>query len=257
MTQREQGKKPMNRPDERPSGWRAKIGVITPTVNTITEPELNRIAPQGVTVHFTRMPIHRHPEQDGFRSLFADLDARVGELATCGVDVVAYNCTVGSMSCPADVLLGRIRETSGVPAVATADAVLAAFRALGVSRVALATPYDEATNAHEADYLSRHGITVVASAGYPFTEGDAAAGRQYARVPPSGIYKHALSVDRPDADAIFVSCANFGSAGVVEALEEAAQKPVVTSNLACAWAAFRAAGIDDPIIGFGQLLGEY
>jgi maleate isomerase len=126
-----------------------------------------------------------------------------------------------------------------------------------VSRIALATPYDEATNAHEADYLARHGITVVASAGYPFAEGDAAAGRQYARVPPSGIYKHALSVDRSDAEAIFVSCANFGSAAVIEALEEAAGKPVVTSNMACAWAALRAAGIDDSIAGFGHLLSEY
>jgi maleate cis-trans isomerase len=243
--------------DPKPSGWRAKIGVITPTVNTITEPEFNRVVPAGVTVHFTRMPIHRHPEEDGFRALFADLDVRVGELATCGTDVVAYNCTVGSMSCPADVLLGRIREKSGVPAVATAGAVIAAFKTLGVSRIALATPYDAATNAHEAEYLAGHGITVVASAGYPFAEGDQAAGRQYARVSPTDIYKHALSVDRPDAEAIFVSCANFGSAAVIEALEDAAQKPVVTSNMACAWAALRAAGIDDPILGYGRLLGEH
>lgn len=257
MTQGEQGKKPMNRLDARPSGWRAKIGVITPTVNTITEPEFNRIVPDGVTAHFTRMPIHRHPEDDGFRSLFADLDVRVGELATCGVDVVAYNCTVGSMSCPADVLLGRIGEKSGTPAVATAGAVLAAFRALGVSRVALATPYDEATNAHEVEYLARHGVTAVSSAGYPFAESSATAGRQYALVSPSQIYEHALAVDRPEAEAIFLSCCNFGSAAVIEALEDAAAKPVVTSNVACAWAALRAVGIDDPRPGFGRLLADY
>ena len=243
--------------DQRPSGWRAKIGVITPTVNTITEPEFNRIVPDGVTVHFTRMPIHRHPEEDEFRSLFTDLDQRVGELASCGVDIVAYNCTVGSMACPADKLIGRIENKAGVRAVTTAGSVLAAFTALGVARIALATPYDEATNRHEAGYLRQYGIEVVAMAGYPFAKGDAAAGRQYARVSPGEIFKHALSVDRPDAEAIFVSCANFGSAAVIDALEEAAGKPVVTSNMACAWAALRAAGIDDPIHGFGRLPAEF
>jgi arylmalonate decarboxylase len=243
--------------DRRPSGWRAKIGVITPTVNTISEPEFHRVVPNGVTAHFTRMPIHRHPEEDGFRSLFADLDLRLEELATCGVDVVAYNCTVGSMACPSDKLIGRIQDKTGVPGVATAGSVLAAFRTLGVRRVALATPYDEATNEHEAEYLARHNIEVVAMAGYQFAAAPAAAGRQYARVSPAEIYKHALSVDRPEAEALFLSCANFGSAQVIEALEDTLQKPVITSNIACAWAALRASGIDDPILGHGRLLADF
>jgi arylmalonate decarboxylase len=242
--------------DQRPNGWRARIGVITPTVNTITEPEFARVSPDGVTTHFTRMPVHRHPEQDGFKALFTDLDAKVGELASCGVDVVAYNCTVGSMSCPADVLLGRISEKSGgVPAVSTANSVLSAFKALGIAKVALATPYDQKTNEHERDWLASHGIEVVAMAGFPF--GPGSTGADWARVSPKQIFDHALSVDRPEADAIFVSCCNFGSAAAIEALENEAEKPVVTSNLACAWAALRAAGIDDPIVGYGRLLSDF
>ena len=45
----------------KPIGWRAKIGVITPTENTITEPEFNFMKPSGVTVHF-------NPERDNFKS---------------------------------------------------------------------------------------------------------------------------------------------------------------------------------------------
>ena len=82
-----------------PLGWRAKIGVIAPTENSITEPEFNAMKPDGVTVHITRMPIHFHPEEDGFKSLMDDLEIRLIELKTCGVDTVAYNCTVGSMAC--------------------------------------------------------------------------------------------------------------------------------------------------------------
>ena len=59
---------------DKPNGWRAKIGVITPLVNTVTEPEFQRMAPDGVTCHFTRMAIHRDPGADDYRELFDDLD---------------------------------------------------------------------------------------------------------------------------------------------------------------------------------------
>ncbi len=241
---------------EFPLGWRAKIGVITPTENTVTEPELNAMKPPGVTVHFTRMPIHFHPEEDDYASLMDDLEVRLLELRDCAVDTVAYNCTVGSMACPSDLLIGKLEETSGVNAVTTAGAILAALNALGVSRIALATPYSRATNEHEKAYLDGHGIEVVGMIGMDFDETGAALGRQFGAVPPKRIFEHALSADRPEAEAILISCANFGSAGVVAALESKLEKPVITSNIVTLWAGLRAAGVNEPIQGFGSLLSD-
>lgn len=240
-------------------GWRARIGVIIPTVNTVTEPELNAVKPDGVTVHFTRMPIHRNPAEDGFKALMTDLDIRLDEFRTCGVDIVAYNCTVGSMGLPAETLIDKLKEGTlepGGPAVATFSSVIAAFEALGVKRVALASPYTDETNQHEADILAANGIEVVRAAGMNFGHGEA-AGRMYARVTPEQIKAHARSVDCPEAEAIFLSCANFPSASVVEELETELGKPVVTSNLATFWASLRAGGITEPIHGYGRLLAEH
>ena len=39
-------------------GWRAKIGVIVPPTNTVNEAEWQLMAPAGVSVHTTRMPLH-------------------------------------------------------------------------------------------------------------------------------------------------------------------------------------------------------
>ena len=39
-----------------------------------------------------------------------------------------------------------------------------------------------------------------------------------------------------------------------DALEKRTGKPVVTSNQATVWAAFRKLGIDQPVHGFGRLL---
>jgi len=36
-------------------GWRTRIGVLVPSTNTILEPELYAMAPQGVTCHVSRM----------------------------------------------------------------------------------------------------------------------------------------------------------------------------------------------------------
>ena len=42
----------------RPYGWRAKIGLIVPLTNTVNEAEWARMAPEGVSIHVTRMTLH-------------------------------------------------------------------------------------------------------------------------------------------------------------------------------------------------------
>ncbi len=244
----------MGNPMGNPMGWRAKLGVITPTENTVTEPEFNAMKPAGVTVHFTRMPIHFHPEEDNFKSLMDDLEVRLIELRNCGVDTVAYNCTVGSMACPPDLLISKLQDISGVAAVSTAGSILEAFKAFGLSKIALATPYTDATNEHEKAYLASKGIDVVAMAGMNFEETGMALGRRFGSVSPIEIYDHALAVDCPEAEALLISCANFGSAQIVADLEVKIKKPVITSNIVTLWAGLRAAGITDPIEGYGCLL---
>lgn len=244
----------------KPLGWRARLGVIIPTVNTVTEPEFAAIAPVGVTSHFTRMPIHFHPEHDDFKDLMDDLEIRLDELKTCGATIVAYNCTVGSMACPADMLKAKLEEVSGAPAVATASSVLKALATLGVKRISMATPYSQETNEHEKKYLAAHGVEVVAMAGYDFSKKQPSVrpqGTDYASVAPDEILAHARAVDRDEAEAVFISCANFGSAGIAQELEDELGKPVITSNASTFWAGLRAGGIDDKIEGYGRLLSEH
>ena len=240
----------------RAGGWRARIGVIVPPSNTVNETEFNRLKPDGVTFHFTRSPLHPDPAADDFAEMMRDLDRAGGDLSTCAVDLVAYGCTSGSMACPADRLLGKLREASGAEAVSTADAIVAALNALGVTRIAMATPYTDETNAHEADFLERHGIEVVAAAGLGLNV-TLEKIQQISRVAPKTVLDHALAVDRPEAEALLICCTDFNTVDAIEPLEETLGKPVVTSNAATLWAALRALGIDDRIEGCGRLLREY
>ena len=240
----------------KPDGWRARIGVIVPPSNTVNETEFNRLKPDGVTFHFTRSPLHPDPAADGFAEMMRDLDRACGDLATCAVDLVAYGCTSGSMACPADRLLGKMREASGADAVSTAGAILVALNALGVTRIAMATPYTDETNAHEAEFLEEHGIEVVAASGLGLNASLEKIQR-ISRVPPKTVFDHALAVDRPEAEALLICCTDFNTIDAIEPLEEALGKPVVTSNAATLWASLRALGIEDRIAGCGRLLREF
>jgi hypothetical protein len=44
--------------DYRAYGWRARLGLIVPTTNTVNEAEWARMAPDGVTIHSARTRFH-------------------------------------------------------------------------------------------------------------------------------------------------------------------------------------------------------
>ena len=77
------------------------------------------------------------------------------------------------------------------------------------------------------------------------------------RVAPGYIAEFAAGVDRPDADAVFVSCGALRTLDVVDDLERRLGKPVVCSNQAMIWDCLRLAGIRDRFEGFGALLRDH
>jgi maleate isomerase len=77
------------------------------------------------------------------------------------------------------------------------------------------------------------------------------------KVAPDFIKEYALSIDNPDAEAIFMSCGALRSLEVVDEIEKAVKKPVIVSNQAMIWETLRLAGIQDRIEGYGRLLREF
>ena len=69
--------------------------------------------------------------------------------------------------------------------------------------------------------------------------------------------KYRMSVTdnkREDGNAYFVSCAAIRATDVIESLETALDKPVVTSNSVVMWHILQRVGATDSISGFGRLL---
>lgn len=244
----------MSRPD-RPASWRARIGTIIPVSNTTNEIEFNRMKPDGVTVHFTRVPLEKDPATDDFAEMLDRAARAAEELSAAGSDVIAYGCTSGSMACPSDRLLGAMEKTSGRPVLSTAQAILDALVSLDVRKIAMATPYIDSTNEKEKAFIERHGFEVTKIAGLGLG-GTLEKIQKISRVPPVGAYAHARSVDSDDADALLICCTDFGTADILQPLEDELGKPVLSSNSAGFWAALRRCGVKDRIEGYGRLLSS-
>jgi maleate isomerase/arylmalonate decarboxylase len=239
-------------------GRRAKIGVIVPPTNTANEAEWQAMAPAGVSIHAARMKLHTDTTSEtGKRELYADIERFAGDLAQAGPDVIVYGCTAGSMVSPVTALPDHMSRATGLPCITTAQSLIEALRALGVSRVAVATPYHDTLNDHEAHFLAEHGIQTVAMAGMGYGAGGVAEYRNIARVPPDEVFEHARAVDRPEAQAILVSCTDFATLGVIDRLERAAGKPAISSNQATLWLALRRAGVADRLAGHGRLFERH
>ncbi|MGH8669792.1 MAG: maleate cis-trans isomerase family protein [Burkholderiales bacterium] len=226
-----------------------RLGLIVPTTNTVNQAEWQRMAPPGLAFPLARMRLHTDAA-----ALHADLETAIAELAPLEPDVIAYACTAGSLVTPLDTLTDFMEGAAGVPCVATAPAIVEACRFLGVERIALATPYHDALNQHEVDFFSRCGIETLNVKGLGIGAGGPHEYVKIAKVPKDEVYAHCRSTAMPAAQALIVSCTDFPALEAIPRLEAELGKPVISSNLATFWAALRAAGLRQPIAGFGRLL---
>jgi maleate cis-trans isomerase len=64
----------------------------------------------------------------------------------------------------------------------------------------------------------------------------------------------ARAVNRPDADAVFLSCTNLKALPVLDSLEKEFGKYVFSSNIATFWDVMRMLKIKEPVQGRGKLL---
>ena len=237
-------------------GWRGRIGLIAPSTNTSLEPEFYRMAPEGVSVHVSRVhQMGAQGDQSSYQRMADGIATASMLLATAEVDVVAFGCTSCTYYVPADEIRAMMTAKTARPSVVTAEAVVEALRYLNVRRVAAVGPRTELVTSREVEFLGKEGFEVVSSRylGLGATEEER---RGIGRVPPEVLYKLAVAADTPEAEAIFVSCTQLPTVSMIAKLEARLGKPVVTSNQATLWRCLQLIGVTEPIPGFGMLMNN-
>ncbi|MBM4333773.1 MAG: hypothetical protein FJ117_21585 [Deltaproteobacteria bacterium] len=239
-------------------GSRGRIGLIVPSVNTVAEPEMNQMKPEGITVHAARMLIPSDISSLGAFVQMCEVGCRnaakaVRELATAKVDLYAFAFTAGSFFRGAgwDEEIAKQIATSGLaPCVVTSAAAIEALQVYHVKKVAIVSPYAIA-NELLKNFVQQKGIEVLSMEGLTLSSAQE-EGRQ-----TRATLRHLVQrADVPAAQAILVACTNFATLHSLEELEKSLGKLIISANQATFWAALRRLGIKDKIEGFGRLLKE-
>ncbi len=233
---------------------RAKLGFVLLATEQTVQGDVIQLCPAGVGVHFARVSNPDVITNATLAAIGPDLTRASSTLLPDGsLDVVSYACTSGSLVLGQEKVEELLRAgNEGAKASSIITAVLRALEAVGAKRVVVATPYLDEVNTAERDYMVERGFDVLDIQGLNLT-----LDSEMVRVDPTFIADMAASLDRPDAEAIFISCGALRSVDIIDALEQRVGKPVIASNQALAWDALRLAGIADRMTGYGTLFAEH
>ena len=232
-----------------------RLGLIELSTSIALSAEAAGALPAGVEPLMTRMRLPRGEVSARALGEMVDsdrLEQATRELADGGAAVVAFACTTGSLIRGAGFdreLVERMQGAAPVRATTTSTALLAALSALGVTRVAVATPYVDELNELEAAFLEAEGFDVVGLRGMGIQSDP-----EIARVPYERTRELARATDDPSAEAVFISCTNLPTLALLAQLEQELGKPVISSNAVTIWHALALAGIQPSGNGRGSLL---
>ncbi len=249
-----------------PDGWaRTRIGVLTPHADVGPESEFGAMAPDGISIHAARVPfgaykpggtIDRTIADDPVRA-FADpplVDDAAELLASAPLHVIAYGFTSSSYvrGGADDAKLKERLEirTRGIPVVIPCVAAVMALSALGAKRLALINPpwFSAELDQQGARYFQNHGFEVVHS-------GPAGLPSDQQAIQPSQLYEWVRTHTPNSAEAVFIGGNGLRAIGVIKALEENLDRPILTANQVAFWQALALSGSRVPVLGYGQIFG--
>ena len=140
---------------------RARIGLIIPSVNSMSEPQFNHFAPPGLAVHVARARV-AGPWKRPLPAMADEITMSAQLLSDVAPDLIVFHCTDTSMTQGPQGegrILDIVTESTGIPAVATSRLVLEALQTLKLKKLLLLTPY--LSNKPVIDYLTATGHVVV------------------------------------------------------------------------------------------------
>jgi maleate isomerase len=227
---------------------RGVVGVMTPAMNTVIQPELELLRPDGVTNQMQRFRL-------GGDRISKDLRDEAEKLMDCNPAALAIGLTTDAGPGGVAKLSLRckeLRDSLGIPVFNASEADHAALRTLGASRVGVVTPFNAEVDKNVKANVEEAGFEVVAIKGTEAPSLPAICQTPIADI--QNVFRH---VADSDCEAVLQVGTALPVVSLIEKLEEELGKPVVACNAALYWQTLRAAGIQDRMTGFGRLLATH
>ena len=233
--------------------WRARLGFILMSTDFAAESDILSMTPNGVGCHFTRLKTDDYTTNATLSKHINSMADAASRIQPDGKpNVISYSCTSGSIVNGELNVMEQIKK--GAPycqPMTLVTGILDALRELEIKRLVVGTPYIDEINTVEAEFLFDKGYEILNIQGLNLT-----TGVEMGMVTPEFWRTFALAIDQREADAVFLSCSGIRALEVVDDIEKALGKPVITSNQGQMWSCLRRAGISDKIEGFGSIFSR-
>jgi maleate isomerase len=237
---------------------RVLLGMLTPSSNTTLEPVTAQMLaglPEA-SAHFGRFKVTEIALSKQALGQFDDSEIlRAAELLShARLHCIGWNGTSASwLGFDRDQrLCDRITQATGIPACTSVLALNEVFRATGVTRFGLVTPYLDDVQQAIVDNYRKAGFDCVAERhlglrdNYSFSEVGAGELRAMVR-----------EVAAAKPQAITVLCTNLRGAPLVEALEAELGIPIYDSIATVVWKSLQLTGVNPSRVrGWGRLFRE-
>jgi maleate isomerase len=225
------------------SAHRHFLGTITPSGNTVVERVTLGIvsALPLVSAHFSRTPVFgsTDPSPDAYAT--EGLIAAANLLAHAAPQVLVWNGSKGAgigIQHDADLAKALLQET-GITTTTSILGMQALFKARGIQRIGVVTPYSDVAQNKALACLAREGFDCVAHAHAGLNDN-----LSYASVPVQDIAAMARKVAAAKPQAILCLCTNFPAAVMAAPLEAELGIPVYDSTALGVWHGLQLCGAD-------------
>lgn len=247
-------------------GWRAKIGVLAPSTNTIVQPDFedfrSALGPDsGVTNHFGRIHVENIDIGDdlGFAKLMSTVDFQLKAAADRCMTASCDHIAMG-MSSPTfywgypQCVKNRedLADRTGVEISSGSFACEQALNKFGCKNIAVLSPYAPIGDVEVSRFFTDAGFKVCGFKGLRCRTPIAIA-----EVTEEEQAQHLRDLNTPEVEALVQVGTNLSFVKGAAKLEKELGKPVIAINTVTYWQALRSLGIETKLHGFGRLFEEF
>ena len=228
-----------------------QLGLVVLQSDETLEYDMRRLLPEDVEVLVSRVASGTELSTD----MIAGMEDRLTDAATllprdAVISAVGYGCTSASAQIGSARVAELIKQGVSTPHVTDpAAALIAACKTLGVTRIGMVSPYIASISDQLRAVISNAGIAITRFGSFnePI-EGNVV------RITAQSLRDAATTVaEDPGCQAVFLSCTNLRTLDVIEEIERAIGKPVLSSNQVLAWHMLRLSGKSAPPAAPGRL----
>lgn len=235
------------------SGWKARIGYLSPSVFE-TPSDWDLILPRGITIVSSGLNVQAHTEAE-FNKAIDALGSGLGIFKAEECDaIVMGGITLGTQRGYAaeQEVIAKLSRQVGLPVSTAMSATVEALKHLQVHSTVIATAYKDSINQAVKKYYEDGGVKVLAIKGLEVSKPV-----DQVKLPDYASYKvgRELFRDHSNVESLLLQ-GRWRTVAYVQQLEDDTGRPVVSSTAASLWWVMKTLGMKIPIAGYGRLLSR-